>query len=311
MFCITMGQVPSLSVKECQDDDINVSRLILGKETMTWKPSYTVNDGVNYNHVISVLKKHNKDYEITWSDPNFCENGKRFFKSGIFNGSSLPVSGQGAEWGDHDWPDYTWNTYPSVYEFKRRVPSNSQIQKEMREIREIREIQQIQQEPQRPQQASSIYFQSPNAPSDDFSAIEWKTQEYKAEVTSSGSYLMYEKTGKVEYSDQAGEWKKVKNMAQDKKISKQEYISYRDRLYNRPFNLPIDYDAHNLAKYRVLCSWISRDGLECDRQKIYSYPHFYSLAQFVEYCSKNDIASILSALNTLSCEIQEKRNKHL
>ena len=292
-----MGQVPSLGIQECERDKTNFDNLIqkknlLGwKDPFIWKPYYSVNEGTNYYHVLSMLKTYNNDYEITWSDDNFRENGKCSYKSGIFNGSTLPISGQGAEWGDHDWPDFTWNSYPSTYMFKKR------------QIQPIQPIQPIQQ-PIQPIQNSNIYTESPNAPSDNFTDIEWKTQEYKAEVTSTGSYIMFEKTQMLEYNDQAGQWKKIKNMAQDKKISKLDFISYRDRLYDRPFNLPIDHDAHNYAKYKVLYAWIIRDGSKIDRENVKKYPQFYSSTEFNNYSKQENIVDILSDLNSISCNIQ-------
>jgi hypothetical protein len=96
---------------------------------------------------------------------------------------------------------------------------------------------------------------------DGYTKVQWKTQEYKAEVTSTGSYAMFSKTGNHDYLNQSGEWKIVKNMAQDyKRYTRVEFEKYRDKLYKRPYNLPIDMDAHNFAKYTVLRSWINRES---------------------------------------------------
>lgn len=149
-----------------------------------------------------------------------------------------------------------------------------------------------------------------SAPVDTFTFLEWKTQEYKAELTAAASYLMFERTNNAAFSNQAGEWKKIKNLAQDQKVPKAEFIRLRDLLYSPPYNLPIHDDIKDCAKYNVLRMWILRDGSDKDKEIILSsYPKFNTFQQYEKYCQDNHnvMPQMLTYLNQISCSIQETK----
>lgn len=317
-----MGNIPSRNEAEKQQDILLVDRLIReigNQESITWKTNFEVNE-CDYMHVIKILQKYHLNFKIVWSDDNCIENGRYCHKKGEFDGKSLPSVREGAEFSrSGEFVESTYKIYPSNYTFYKRnnvddqlppLEYNYQLSNHGNNSNNNQPV--VVSAP--PQPDYNPYLQSPNAPIDTYSYIEWKTQEYKAELTAAGSYLMFERTGNALFNSQAGAWKTIKNLAQDQKVSKQEFISQRDVLYKPPYNLPIHGDIKDCAKYNVLRTWILRDGTESDKQKILSqYPKFNTFQQYEKYCEENNgiMPQMLTYLNDISCSIQAERDKQM
>lgn len=270
---------------------------------------------------------------IRWSSDGYHDKNSDSYrhKDGLFNGTDLPVMSSDGEFSKGDMVTDSWEVYPSTYMFRRRSqqPQQPQQSRQSYGVQAMNNYQSPAASPNyrqpssapSPQESyelppsapaiSSVYEMSPlgpSAPQDQFTTIEWKTQEYKAELTASASYAMYSKTKDANYKRQAGAWKQIKNMAQDQKMSKQEFNAEKSKLYNDPYDLPIDNDVKDFAKYTVLRSWILRDGGNKDQQTIFSeYPQFNNYQEFKQFCEENDkvMAHVLSYLNEISCDIQK------
>lgn len=318
-----MGNIPSRNEAEKQQDILfvdNLVRSIGDQKSVTWKPSFEVSE-CDYSHIINILQKYHPNFKIEWSDNNCNEGNGYVFKKGEFDGKSLPSIRNGAVFSrSGEYVEGTYKIYPSNYTFYKRdnvnvlmphlepdIPLSNNNNIYVQPPVSAPPVRDLYDQP-----AHNPYMESPNAPADNYSYVEWKTQEYKAELTAEGSYLMYERTHNDKYSEQAGAWKTIKNLAQDQKVSKQEFIAKRDVLYKPPYNLPIHDDIKDCAKYKVLRTWILRDGVQSDKQKILEkYPQFYTFQQYEQYCQNNSglMPQMLAYLNEISCSIQKEKEK--
>jgi len=315
-----MGQPQSRSEERKAYDHQQVLELVknFNGESVTWKPGFEVSS-VDYQHVLNILKKYHHDYKIKWQYYDYQNNKNN--KEGYFDGTSLPSMRHEDDGGNSDSDFYQcWAIYPSTFTFYKRIQQDnfvihaSEIIPLQSVIGPVSDIYL-----QQPSAPDSAYFQPPTAPAqvasapvDNYTSLEWKTQEYKAELTAAASYLMFERTNNAAYLMQAGEWKKIKNLAQDQKVAKQEFNKLRDILYAPPYNLPIHDDIKDCAKYNVLRQWILRDGVESDKQKILeAYPKFNTFQQYENYCNDNNnlMPQMLTYLNEISCSIQGAKSK--
>lgn len=322
-----MGQIPSRTSVEKERDILCVAQLVsqlAEKETVTWNTGFSVTPN-NYNHVLGILKSYHHHCQITWKSDRANKT------QGTFDGHALPSVDRDAEDDKGSIVD-EWDVYPCIFTFSKRErnPKWPPIDLHHQYHAPVQPVMQQQQQHQyhappveaavqqhqyyaAPNPHNSAYQQppeNPSAPADSYTFIEWKNREYKAELTAMGSYEMFLRTKNDAYNRQAGEWKKVKNLAQDQKVSKQEFDQRQARLYEQPYNLPIDKDVKDYAQYMVLHAWITRDGTDQDRERLFGeYPSFKNFAEFERYCNENPniMPRLAIELNKVSCAIQQAR----
>ncbi len=135
-----------------------------------------------------------------------------------------------------------------------------------------------------------------------WSDVEWKTLEYKADVTSAGSYAVAngiaQKTLNItgDYLGQAKAWKEVRELARQgaiEKITPEEFFEKKQRVY-KDFGLPIPSEIHLYARYNTLMKWAEYPP---------NYPNLLDFNSFIEFqtLEKDKIPKLADTLRIISC----------
>jgi len=266
-----------------------------GKDVV-WELSYELTTS-NLKHVLGILKKYEQKGHGIW----FQRGGYIPFVE------ELPIIKSESEFsrGDSNMVVARWKVYPNKFLFgpKQYIIPHAKPKDEPSTpiLPEYRHA--------LPAPILPEYTHAPSAPKGELSYVEWKTHEYKAQVTSEGSYIMHHVTGNKAYNVQAGAWKKIKNIAQEQTMSELDFKAVKSKLYEPPFNLCIDDVVHSCAKYKVLRNWGIKDGTDIERSNIMkNYPIFVSLDEFIIYNKNNTgvMQYMLADLNNVVCEIQQR-----
>ncbi len=157
--------------------------------------------------------------------------------------------------------------------------------------------------------AFTIRNQTSNRKKVTWTLVDWKTVEYKADVTAEGSYEVANRIFKKklqlngDYVGQARAWKQIRELARmgaNGQIEPQEFLQAKQKVYDQ-WGLPIPREIHGFVRHNTLHKWSGHPE---------GYPEYNDMESYQQVEQKT-AGHMTDVLRRISCSIWNKQSNEL